>query len=298
MTSNDLILQGERVDMATTTKVPEFCCKKDQDVFKWAKRTKFILSLVQITGRTARKMIFEGLKGEAFEYAMYKCINSPDITAEDLLVSLEQRFIGKLFLTEVEKRFQEPKVPGTIEEYFKMIEDSKYLEERQYMSLETIADKIIARSPPEIRSILWSQKITINNVFDLSISAESFVPLAYGRAGLLSEVKEPVTEINRTSSYSRKPNPQAVDQNGNPKSCLIHGIGSHNSDNCKIILREKARFEKKRKYFNTAESKVDEEIKFSTYSLQCNKVPFKAKIQNPFQTEIIINGCGCPLVIF
>lgn len=48
-----------------------------------------------------------------------------------------------------------------------MVNDGKYLHERKYMSLEAVSDKIIERSPSEIRAIIWQAAASINSIFDL-----------------------------------------------------------------------------------------------------------------------------------
>lgn len=55
---------------------------------------------------------------------------------------------------QITQRFQENSIPLTIPEFFNIVNNSRYLHKRRYVSLEAIADKIIERSPSEIRTII------------------------------------------------------------------------------------------------------------------------------------------------
>lgn len=275
----------QSLDMATTTKntniIPEFEGKPDQDVLKWTKRAAFVINLYNFTPDEAFKTIFKSLRGDAFVYDMDWCTERPDDgEIAPLFQALESRFTGKLFLLQIANKFQTDEIPQSITEYFAMLNGAKFLHDRGYMSLEAVSHKIIQRSPPEIRTVLWAKSNSIRNIFELSIQAESIIPLAYGSNGSIAKANEVLLQANAVNNSSMRQQDQ--------KFCLIHGNGSHDSKSCKLIQKERNRFNE-RKSAKTSDSRhksFSEINSFEYSSCKIDTVNFK----NPFRTEGIINS--------
>lgn len=136
-----------------------------------------------------------------------------------------------------------------------MVNDGKYLQERKYMSLEAISDKIIERSPPEIRTILWHAAPTVNSIFDISIAAEKIVPLVYGRNGFIEELKS-ANQLKVQQENNPNQQEKAIvtyKTSGKANNCIIHGTGSHSSIEYKIIIMARKNFLEKRKVSRSME---------------------------------------------
>lgn len=71
-----------------------------KDVTIWVNNSKFLFSLFKVEGITAKKYIFAALKGTAFEWARDTVFQILNISVEDLLAGLGQRFICRLKITE------------------------------------------------------------------------------------------------------------------------------------------------------------------------------------------------------
>lgn len=197
--------------------------------------SQVILNLHELSNIKGIQTIFNALKGEAFDYAMDVYSNSnAKINEDGLLKTLESRFSVKLFHIQVANRFQMDSTPKSIQEYFSMLSEVKYIHERGYMSLEAIINRIIERSPSEIRTVLWAQSIIINNIFELSQLAENIIPLAYGSKGISTDAQWVQVKF--------KAGGKNMLMSGKSKLCLIHGKGSHESEHCKIILGERSIF--------------------------------------------------------
>ena len=158
-------------DMASTTRytpLPTFSGTSSEDITEWASSVKFMHQLYGWDDKTALRQICASLRGRAFELARESILRVPTTTSLELLNNLETRFLSRLKVTETAQRFLNDGVPKTIENFFLMMKDATYLFDRNYMSMEAIADKIIARSPSEIRIALWSLAGQSTNIFDFS----------------------------------------------------------------------------------------------------------------------------------
>lgn len=216
--------------------------------------------------------------------------NTASITTNSLLTAFESRFTGKLFLIQVANRFQRESIPESIREYFSMLSDAKYIHERGYMSLEAILNKIIERSPSEIRTVLWAQAGVINNIYELSQVAENIIPLAYGSKGTLVEAQRAQISHQTDESTSRIMKSQ--------RTCLIHGDGSHYSKECKVILRERSKFLKNQRKAHVVEIHEKEpSINQFDYSLFCSSVTSTKTPKNPLKTTIRLGKITYPALI-
>lgn len=59
------------------------------------------------------------------------------------------------------------------------------MQSTQYVSIRAIVDKLIVRSPAEIRMILWSRANKYRTVFEITQTVEDSLALAYDRNGKL-----------------------------------------------------------------------------------------------------------------
>ncbi|KAI4293449.1 hypothetical protein PAPHI01_2723, partial [Pancytospora philotis] len=243
-------------DMAMTTKqkiIQQFEGKTNEDVAEWTKDVRFMLGIYNLDGASAIRVVCTALQGKAFSWARQTITRNPDITVDRLLKELENRFASRLTLTDKARRFQTNEIPTTKEDYFAMLEDAVYLYDREYMSHLAIVDRIIHRSPPEIRIALWQIAGQLTNAFEIAKAAEQVVPLAYGNEGSMtvnrvdtrerswSHQNEPRERQPESQTYRRSNLSKPYKQQPKDKFCKLHGECTHTTAECRTLklLKEK-----------------------------------------------------------
>ncbi|KAI5152349.1 hypothetical protein ENBRE01_2761 [Enteropsectra breve] len=91
---------------------------------------------------------------------------SLNLSADEFLRCLETKFASGLRIKNTAQKFIQASIPESIEEYFSMMRDAAYPSQHNYLFVTAIVDKVIIRSPPELRTILWQvagDKITFTN---------------------------------------------------------------------------------------------------------------------------------------
>jgi hypothetical protein len=234
---SDNLINTFKNDMASATgaKLPilqSFGGEPSEDVTIWTADSKFLLSLYDLTEDIKRKIIFSSLKGKAFSWARITVTQKPQLTMENLLKDLNERFGSRMRITETAQRFLRDDVPETSEKFFEMLNDANYLLETSYMSLNALADRIISRSPSEIRTALWSLAGQVDNFFEFIKQAEKVVPLAYGKEG---SMRINVTQqINFSKTFKK-----AGRSLNSKKWCEFHRNNSHSTEMCLTLKKIK-----------------------------------------------------------
>ncbi|KAI5175959.1 hypothetical protein PAEPH01_2213 [Pancytospora epiphaga] len=166
--------------MTTKTKmIAPFSRAPEEDVSKWVANIKFLMEPFNFSETEALRTVCINLRGGTFDWARVKLKREPTTTATLLLHDLEGRFLSKLHLSNVVRRFLSDSIPLSVEEYFGMLKDAAYFENIGYMSLDALVDRIITRSPPEVRITLWQFSGAINSIFDLSKLVERIIPSSF-----------------------------------------------------------------------------------------------------------------------
>lgn len=110
-----------------------------------------------------------------------------DLDLKELLDVLSARFLSRNKKTEAAQRFLSGDIQKDSEKFFAMMSGATYLPNKNYIWLETVADKIISRSPPEIRIALWSIVGSTHSMFGFAKAAERVSSLAYRREGSMKK---------------------------------------------------------------------------------------------------------------
>ncbi|KAI5148531.1 hypothetical protein ENBRE01_0392, partial [Enteropsectra breve] len=222
-------------DMATrTNNVPQFTGAPEDDVTAWVANIKFIIKLHQLEENDALRLICMSLKDDAFDWARETLTRSPSTTVELFLQNLESRFLSKLHISNVAQRFLSDSIPTTIPEYFSMLKDASYLSDRGYMSFDALTDRIITRSPSEIRIALWQAAGHMGSIFDLIKVAEKIIPLTFGKPAIPT-----ASDINTSQEFNRvqffKPKNITKHSAITKKWCKIHGECFHSTKECRKL---------------------------------------------------------------
>ncbi|KAM0679567.1 hypothetical protein GINT2_002196 [Glugoides intestinalis] len=247
-----------------------------EDISTWTTNAKFLFKLYELDEKTAKRVLSSSLRGIAFEWARETLTKEPETTVQKLLEGLNSRFLSRMRITETAQRFLSDKIPEQNEKFFAMMRDASYLFEQGYMSLQAVADRMISRSPPEIRIALWNIAGVAQNMFDFSKAAEQVIPLAYGKEVSMSNQAQ-VNFVKKKnfpgSSKSQK------------KWCEVHGEKGHTTQECLTIrkLKEKG-WRQQRPTANTVKTeKKDEESKEdSNYYYYFSAQDAGNKFTNPF----------------
>ena len=170
-----------------------------------------------------------------------------------------------------------------------MLKDANYLFNSGYMSLHALSDRIVSRSPSEIRIALFNLASSVKNMFDFSKAAETVIPLAYGREGTMNAIAFHKNVDNHPPNYTVR---------NKTKYCELHGKIGHSTEECTTLKKlQRLGWEKKK---SAAINKVEladkdplQEIKdslyFSSYDLPISS--------NPFIKTAKILGNSIPLLI-
>ncbi|KAI5153165.1 hypothetical protein ENBRE01_3135 [Enteropsectra breve] len=78
----------------------------NEDVTTWITNCNFFLSLYELDGRAALRVIFSSLKGTAFDWARETITQQPGTTVPELLAQLSQRFLSDEIPDSIENFFQ------------------------------------------------------------------------------------------------------------------------------------------------------------------------------------------------
>ena len=282
-------------DMATAVKViPSFSGLPEEDISSWVANASFLISLYSLSEGEAIKVIASCLKGMAFDWLRELLTKERDINLARIFAGLEQRFQSRANVTKVAQRFLEDSIPSSSGEFFAMMNDASYLFNRGYMSFDALSDRIISRSPPEIRSAIWQAASSLRSIFDLSKVVERVVPLAFGKDGLMAaKVKFSVSQAS-SNTGPRKAN------NKSSFFCHLHGHGSHSSDRC-YKLKE-MRLRKKPFVSNVvadtdSNSGPEEKEMNSSYPYIFPMLYSCVNSKNPFYTEACVFGLQAKVLI-
>lgn len=171
-----------------------------------------------------------------------------------------------------------------------MMKDANYLFDNGYMSLHALADRIISRSPSEIRIALFNAAGSAKNMFDFSKAAEKVIPLAFGREGSMNAVR-----FQPMKTYKQK---KPAD-NRKDKFCELHGKLGHSTDECSTLTKlKKLGWEKNTTLSSTnmvesdkneSNDEVNQSFYFSFSSLN--------NIVNPFSITGMIKDSKIPILI-
>lgn len=291
-------------DMATTAKsptiIPQFSGKSDEDVSTWARDARFICQLYKLDDVAGIRSICQSLSGAAFSWIREELTRNANTTIENIILGLESRFSSRLHLTTVAQRFQCDLIPNNIEDYFKMIQDANYLCERNYMSIHAIIDKLIIRSPPDIRSIIIHSTGEVTSIHEISKIIERILPLTYSKNGqnIISDVQKV-----STSKFSEKNFKAGKTNSTNSliRYCELHGKCNHNTNECRTIktLEEKGwkRFKNIRE--TSVEDVVEESNSFNKNNsfYIFNNIKAIKHLNNPFMQTGEINSKKIQILI-
>lgn len=218
-----------------------FTGQPEEDVVGWIANAKLMIQLYELDNKTAIKAVISALDDVALDWAGQALLNNPEMAIEELFNGLRSRFISRLLITKIAQRFSTYEIPESIEEFFAVVKDGGYLHEVGYLSLDAVTDRIIARSPPELRAVLWLTAERITNMFEFSREVEKIAPFAYDDYSSKNVNGEHIT-------YSTDQKRPTTSNNMNRKGnyCLVHGRCAHCSEECKDILALRDKYRKKR----------------------------------------------------
>ena len=94
-------------DMATA-KIPtiqNFSGETSEDVTTCVTNCRFMIKLYELDKKSALKLIFSSLKGNAFDWARDILTQEPELGSADVLSRLSSRFLSRLKITETAQRF-------------------------------------------------------------------------------------------------------------------------------------------------------------------------------------------------
>ena len=168
------------------------------------------------------------MRGTAFDWARETLTQDPKMRASELLVGLSNRFLSRLKITETAQRFLSDEISDTSEKFFAMMRDANYLFENGYMSLLALVDRIISRSPSEIRITLWNSSGVSKNMFEFSKAVDKVIPLVYGKEGSMNAVETSINRAEIKKAFGGKPN---------NKYCDLYGRKGHSTEEC-ITLKK------------------------------------------------------------
>lgn len=177
------------------------------------------------------------------------------------------------------------------------MKDATFLYNNSYMSLNALADRIISRSPSEIRIALWNSAGNFNNMFDFAKAAERVIPLAYGKEDSMNSMEVQMQQVKTfKSEYAYK-------------FCELHGKKGHNTEECltlkKLMKLGWSKNKSSGTNTNRAENKdfmENKKINFSNYfSCHSNffyKNPFllKGNIENNIVSILIDTDADLTLI--
>lgn len=202
-----------------------FSGNPNEDVADWTANAKFLIQLYRLDEQTSIRVIFAALKGNALSWARGVMTKASSTTSQQLLADMNTRFLSSMELSKTAIRFLSQEIPKSAEKYLEMIKEATYLYDNDYMSFRALFDRIILRSPPEIRISLWNVREKISNFFEFSKAVVKIIPLAYGSQGGIN--------LTKKNKDRKKPLNQG-------KWCDIHGSTGHSTLECYTIkkLRE------------------------------------------------------------
>jgi hypothetical protein len=156
------------------------------------------------------------------------------MTVNQILKNLKDRFLSGTKMSEIVQRFLSEEIPNSLENFFDMLKDGRYLIDVSYMSARTVADQVSKRAPREIRIAIWEAKVRISSFDAFAKLVEQAVSLSYNKEGRLY-IKEVELTINRTSKVTGSKKKEFT-----KKKCELHGEGTHLSDECRTLKKIKS----------------------------------------------------------
>jgi hypothetical protein len=268
-----------------TAKQPQlqpFAGETQEDVTVWTTNARFLLSLYDLDDFTSKRIVCSALRGAAFDWAREVLTRETSTTTEQLLIGLNSRFLSRMKITKTPQRLLSDGIPDSTEKFFVMIKEATYLFEHGYMSLQALSDRIISRSPSEIRIALWSLAGQSKDMFEFTKAVEKVIPLAYGREGSMNFVnsndnnnQNNISHINFSKSHFNKGSKIKSE-----KVCDLHGRRGHTTEECFSLkklkqkgwsLREPKSMNVVSKVEESEEKEINSTFYFSFKNLNNNK---------------------------
>ncbi|KRH92951.1 putative transposable element [Pseudoloma neurophilia] len=159
-------------DMASAAKAfPTFAGIIEQDVSIWTRDCKLIARKQEIDDETTRKVMILTLREKGLSWASHFLETNINTNLNEFISNIESRFSNQASIEQTLQNFLQTKKCKTHTHYIELLKMSTKLLQKNCLNKESVMKLVIARSPSDIKSLLF-------NILEKDESCETFLKVA------------------------------------------------------------------------------------------------------------------------
>lgn len=298
-------MNNQLIDMASVSQaLRPFSGEKEEDPNQWLRDVRMVCQAVGLNEVQVFTMIKLKLRDQAQSWAAQVLAEDNNMELSVFLPRFVERFGGNVSAHLILNKFLARSITGDREVYIEMLKEGTLLLERGLITVKSLMNMTISKSPIEIKSLLYQiASNTMGDWQEFIRIAEDSSWMAYPEKGhsdsLFSNAIQHGEKRLMKKTYTKK------------RFCLLCGEGNHSSNYCRILKSKVGEMRNSRRSVNGLSYEEESEVSLNEKDEYCLKKlnapdqkfylsnivsniaqELDEMTSNPFKTFIFTQKCG------